>query len=63
MVIFKSQPNVNPSITSAYSQNNKILKELGVKKKINSYRYELIEKILIKLPKQYKNKKTLMLII
>jgi len=43
-------------VVCAYSQNNKILKELGVEKKTSSYRYELIEKILIKLPKQYKNK-------
>ena len=43
-------------IVCGYSQNNKILKELGFKKNINQYRYELIEKIIIKLPKQYKNK-------
>ena len=43
-------------IICGYSQNNKILKELGFKKSINQYRYELIEKIIVKLPKQYKNK-------
>jgi len=43
-------------IVCGYSQNNKILKELGFGKNINQYRYELIEKIIIKLPKQYKNK-------
>lgn len=43
-------------IICAYSQNNKVLGELGVKKKIHSYKYELVEKILVKLPIQYKNK-------
>ena len=43
-------------IICGYSQNNKILNELGFKKNINKYRYELIEKIIVKLPKQYKNK-------
>ena len=38
-----------------YSENNKVLKSLGFKTK-EKFRYELIEKIVIKLPKEYKNK-------
>ena len=43
-------------IVCAYSQNNQILDDLGLKRNKIKYRYELIEKILIKLPSQYQNK-------
>ena len=43
-------------IICGYSQNNQILNEMGLKKNITKYRYELIEKILIKLPAYYQNK-------
>lgn len=42
-------------IVCTYSQNTKILKKLGINT-LPSYRYELIEKILVKLPYKYKNK-------
>lgn len=42
-------------IVCCYSNNNKVLKSLGVKK-IKKLKYELIEKIIIKLPKKFKNK-------
>ena len=41
-------------IVTTYSSNNIILKNLGIKI-IDKFRYELIEKIIIKLPKKYKN--------
>jgi len=40
-------------IVSSYSSNNQILDKLGVSKNLTKHRYELIEKILIKLPKKY----------
>ena len=42
-------------IIATYENNNSILKELGIKI-INKYKYELIEKIIIKLPNKLKNK-------
>ena len=41
-------------IIATYSNNNFILNKLGVKK-LNDYKFELVEKILIKLPKKYSN--------
>ena len=41
-------------ILSTYKNNNQILKKLGYKIK-NKFRYELVEKIGIKLPKRFKN--------
>ena len=43
-------------IICTYSSNNKLLKNLASKNITNSNRFELIEKILVKLPKEYKNK-------
>lgn len=40
-------------IISAYKNNNDILNNIGIKV-TNKFRYELIEKIIIKLPKKYK---------
>jgi len=42
-------------IVSCYSENNDVLRKLGVKNN-NKFRYELIEKIIIELPKKYINK-------
>lgn len=41
-------------IISTYDQNNSILKKIGYKVE-NKFRFELIEKILVKLPQKYKN--------
>ena len=51
----KNIKNYDKVITCCYSENNEILKNLGVKKS-KRYQYQLVEKILIKLPRQYKNK-------
>ena len=42
-------------ILCGYSNNNQILRKLGITD-LQKYKYELIEKIIIKLPKEYKNK-------
>ena len=42
-------------IICTYSQNNTILEKLSSPKKLEKKRYELIEKIIIKLPKKFKN--------
>lgn len=49
----KDLNNYDKIIICTYSSNNQILKNLGVLKNLNKNRYELIEKILIKLPKKY----------
>ena len=51
----KNIKNYDKVIICCYSENNKILKNLGIRKS-RRYQYELVEKILIKLPQQYKNK-------
>ncbi len=45
--------NYDHVIIAAYKNNNNIIKNLGIKV-TNKFRYELIEKIIIKLPKKYK---------
>lgn len=42
-------------IVATYSNNNNVLNKLGIKK-VNKFKFELVEKILIKLPKKFKNK-------
>jgi hypothetical protein len=42
-------------IIATYSNNNSVLKKLGVKK-LQKYKFELVEKIIIKLPKRFSNK-------
>jgi len=42
-------------IISCYDQNNTVLKSLK-QKPVKRYKYELVEKIIVKLPPQYKNK-------
>ena len=51
----KYLPKYDKIIVATYSNNNKVLNQLGVKN-LNTYKYQLVEKILIKLPKKYKNK-------
>ena len=50
----KDLNNYDKIIICTYSSNNQILKNLGVLKNLNKNRYELIEKILIKLQKNIK---------
>jgi L-2-hydroxyglutarate oxidase LhgO len=40
-------------IVCCYSNNNYVLKKLGIKN-LEKYRYELVEKAIVKLPKKYK---------
>ena len=47
-------------IIACYDQNNIVLKSLGIKPK-KKYKFELIEKIIIKLPKKYKNESFMVL--
>ena len=47
--------NYDKIILTTYANNNLILKELKIKKLLN-FQFELVEKILIKLPKKYLNK-------
>lgn len=52
----KDIKNYDKVIVCTYSHNNILLENLTGKKKLNKNRYELIEKIIVKLPKKYKNK-------
>ncbi len=47
--------NYDKVIVAAYSNNNKILKNLGIKK-LDDFKFELVEKIVIKLPKNFSKK-------
>lgn len=47
-------------IIACYDQNNKVLQKIGVKPK-KKFKFELIEKIIIKLPEYYKNKSYMVL--
>ena len=47
-------------IIATYSNNNFVLKSLGIKN-LNEFKFELVEKILIKLPQQY-NKKSFVVV-
>ena len=47
-------------IIACYEQNNVILKNLGIKPK-KKYKYELVEKIIIKLPIKYKKESFMVL--
>ena len=47
-------------IVACYDQNNLILKNLNLKPK-KKYKYELVEKIIIKLPKKYKKESFMVL--
>ena len=50
----------NKIIIACYDQNNIVLKNLGIKLK-KKYKYELVEKIIIKLPKKFKKKSFMVL--
>ena len=56
----KDLKNYDKVIVSCYSYNNHVLNNLGIKK-IPKHKYELIEKILIKLPKKYKDQSFIVL--
>ena len=60
--LFKKKDLINYDkvIICTYQNNNLVLKELGHKPK-NKYRYELVEKIIIKLPSNFKNKSFIVL--
>ena len=51
----KYLPKYDKIIVATYSNNNKVLNELGVKN-LNTFKYQLVEKIVIKLPKKYSKK-------
>ena len=42
-------------IVATYSNNNRVLNSLGIKN-LKTFKYQLVEKIVIKLPKKYKKK-------
>ena len=42
-------------IIATYANNNNVLSKLGIKK-LDKFKYQLVEKIVIKLPKKYKKK-------
>ena len=48
-------PAYDKVIIATYSNNNLILKKLGIKN-IPDFEYQLVEKIVVKLPRQYSNK-------
>ena len=56
----KHIPNYDKILIACYDQNNVVLENLGIAPKIK-YKFELVEKIVIKLPKLYKNKSFLVL--
>ena len=51
----KNLKNFDKVIVATYANNNLVLKKLGAKK-LNEFKFELVEKILIKLPKKFKQK-------
>lgn len=53
-------PNFNKVIIACYDQNNIILNKIGFKPK-KKCRFELVEKIVIKLPKKFSNKSFMVL--
>jgi len=47
--------NYDKVIIATYSNNNLVLKKLGIRK-LQKYKFELVEKIVIKLPRKFSNK-------
>ena len=47
--------NFDKIIVTTYANNNLVLKKLGIKK-LNEFKFEFVEKILIKLPKKFQKK-------
>lgn len=56
----KNLENYDKVIIACYDQNNLVLKNLGLKPK-KKYKYELVEKIIIKLPKKFKKESFMVL--
>ena len=56
----KLLPKYDKVIVCCYNNNNKVLNSIGVKK-ITKLKYELVEKLVIKLPKEYRNKSYIIL--
>lgn len=52
--------NYDKIIIATYDQNNELLKQLGIKIS-NKYKFELIEKIIIKMPIEFKSKSYMVL--
>jgi hypothetical protein len=52
--------NYDQIIICTYDQNNDVLSKLGIKPK-RKFKFELIEKIIVKLPNKYKNKSFMVL--
>ena len=52
--------NYDKIIIATYDQNNELLKQLGIKIS-NKYKFELIEKIIIKIPIKFKSKSYIVL--
>ena len=50
-----SIPKFDRIIIATYANNNEVLNGLGIKK-LDTFKYQLVEKIVIKLPKKYKKK-------
>ena len=48
-------PRFNKIIIATYANNNNVLNKLGIKK-LDTFKYQLVEKIVIKLPKKYRKK-------
>ena len=51
----KNLENYDKVIVATYASNNRILQELGIKK-LPEFKFQLVEKILVKLPTKYKKK-------
>ena len=51
----KDLANYDKVIIATYSNNNFVLKNLGIKR-LDEFKFELVEKILIKLPEKFKKK-------
>ncbi len=51
----KDVNNFDKIIVTTYANNNLVLKKLGIKK-LNEFKFEFVEKILIKLPKKFQKK-------
>tara|TARA_B100001057_G_C22849715_1_gene950487 strand:+ start:1244 stop:2287 length:1044 start_codon:yes stop_codon:yes gene_type:complete len=52
----KDVKNYDKIIVCTYSSNNQIIEKLSSNKGLTKHKYELIEKIIVKLPKEYKQK-------
>ncbi len=60
ILLKKNLSEYDKIIIACYDKNNQVLKNLGLKPK-KKYKFELVEKIIIKLPKKYSNKSYMVL--